>query len=726
MADRLLLANGSDLLLLANGSDHLLLASSGGATPATASPGAIVVTGASASVPTPAGAAAGSITVTGATVAAVTPPTATPGTVVVTGADVYAYGPTGVAAGSITVTGAFAGVANDQTFNMASAVIGGVAHGPIPADAADAPPIRMSICREDDLSTVVRTFDQSRGRRWIDIANDAGNGQLTVLNTDPDLGDLQELDVIRCDLYGFAAFSFLARKLEPVILNAEDRSRQETTVSGPGHISRFDKATVDPSNGFDAFPVQLDRQFNWRAPEYNDDAWINAVSLCSFADAQDTLWPTRPMGDGFPAISSAAMMWAPGSTYLDAPTGHCYFRNTFTAASTGKVILYCLIDNLGEVYVDGVKVVDVQIGDGYVNVTTAVFEVSAGVHTVAIHAENVTEGSPGGIAFALYDADASGAPVPLSTPLLISDSSWKIVPYPSSPPGMSIGEIILLVIGEWVAAGYVPAISCAFTATLDSGGNPWPVTADVGTKVGTDGFTFLLRELGGTYVELWLEPGSWTLHAWVLGTRGRDTTASIHAPTDITDPTSGNLMDLRGEIQRDPINSLLIRWPGGWHVVEDTADIAARGGKRLRGTLGLGAAPSLEEVERIAAEQLRIFGREREAIEPAHRDDGPTNRPYWAFGNRDRVLVDRDDAGTQELEVVQQISVSEDELGNVTYTPTLNDLMREAQTRHERNLQKMANGTLQGRSDVATPVSSITVPGGPTCCAPPPVTIPQS
>lgn len=152
--------------------------------------------------------------------------------------------------------------------------------------------------------------------------------------------------------------------------------------------------------------------------------------------------------------------------------------------------------------------------------------------------------NPGGVIASIYTYTADG-PTEL---LCHTDGTWKMVGYPGHPPGMTPGHVIHTVkqkakdrgsaLGSW---------NLMFTSAVDSAGNPWPVVADIASKVGTNYLTFL-QELCVTYIDVWAAPGTKDLYAWNKGTRGSVRAIDLHAPTDTTDPTTGNMYSLSNTI----------------------------------------------------------------------------------------------------------------------------------------------------------------------------------
>jgi len=153
-----------------------------------------------------------------------------------------------------------------------------------------------------------------------------------------------------------------------------------------------------------------------------------------------------------------------------------------------------------------------------------------------------------------------------------------------------------------------------------------------------------------------------------------------------------------------PVNVLLCRWIGGWREVRNEASITTYG--RREALMGLGALQSPQEVDRVAGEQLTIFADQRTAIAADLEPMGVADRPYRAFNVADTIIVPAYGGGTI-AERVRALTGSEDDNGEITYSPELGDLILEDQERHEQAIKKMADGTLEGESPVATPVADV-------------------
>lgn len=164
--------------------------------------------------------------------------------------------------------------------------------------------------------------------------------------------------------------------------------------------------------------------------------------------------------------------------------------------------------------------------------------------------------------------------------------------------------------------------------------------------------------------------------------------------------------------------ALLVRWTNGWHDVTSAAGVAAHG--RKEAALGLGASQDINEVNTVANQQLAIFADPRTEIATDLWPRDAADTPYVAFTTADRVMVPDLPGQPPSREVVQAITVTQDEDGNVTYAAELRDVLLDERERFAETLTKMANGTLGGDSRVAQPVSSVSATDTPDCCPPQP------
>lgn len=615
-----------------------------------------------------------------------------------------------------------AGVPSTQTITLRGAVAGARGakiktrrHGEAPADG-----LTVTVFRHPDYRTPVHTVTQSPttrqgvwGRKAQRRLNETGTGQMATLAGDATAAAIEAGDLVRFSLDGDAVVTWIVELIESTTIPKDGREAPALGYSGPEHLAQLRGAPVLPSLGFDVVPVEFDRGFGWQSPAFDDSAWATATAITTvtLANTAITGWPYQPFGGtGFPPVF---IIGAHDSTMTSAHIGRCYFRKTFTAPADGDYVFLLAGDNVVELYLDGALVCS---SDDTTATATKVVTLSAGDHVLAAMVDNLftpgdtlpgEAGNPHGLAVGVYPADPSGTAT-TGTPTVSTDNTWKIVEFPPSPPAMTIGEVILSVITEAQALGWIPGWEASFTKEVDSDGRPWVLATEISTKVGTSLETFLMHELAGTWCDLRAQPGGLVLDAWNLDGQGTDVALTLEAPTDPTDPTSGNLTELTHNVTPPRANQLLVQYQGGWRLVDE----AGADDVRRCEPLGLGSYRNPVMVDTIGVQELSRYKREREQIVAGVY-------PHTLIHEADigdRVTVPRFDGSTASERIVGW-SIDEDRDGVVTVAPELKDVLLGIEERFDETLKKMSNGTLGGTSRVAQPIN--TTPSTVTCCAPP-------
>lgn len=427
-----------------------------------------------------------------------------------------------------------------------TAVSGPVAYGPtISQPDTIVPPITARIIDRSTWATIV-DLDQSWGRTWENVLNEPGGGELAVDNTDPDLSLLGDDDLILFELHGHADFVLMPGDIDRQTIAPNEEVDQATTIAGPGHLAVLEEAVVYPSRGVGVRPVQTDRPFNWTSPEYDDSWWDTSTVV---ATGTTPWWYGVGSWPGGLSGILGAWMWSTDGDSTYAPAGDVFFRRDFTVTTAGLYAFVFLADDRAHIYLDGQRIIETRNWTNSDGDTASVdIELSAGVHTVAMWAQN-NPGEPGnnpaavrGVV-ALRNLDGT-----LGTVVLGTDATWQCIAYPIFLVGMTPGEVIRVCVEEAQARGALAGLTLTFTDEVDSDGQPWPLWADVSTKVGTDYLTFF-GELTNSYIDMWMSPSGFELWAWVKNTRGDAVDVTLAAPTDTSDPTSGLLLDLRHRTQ---------------------------------------------------------------------------------------------------------------------------------------------------------------------------------
>lgn len=604
---------------------------------------------------------------------------------------------------------------------------GVVVHGGSAALAAEptAPAFAAKVFRHPDYTTPHRVLTGLSDFGWQDRVGETGTATITIPNEHPDQLEVAVDDLVRFELHGSAAFMAALGNRENH-QHPGGTNSPETVLTGTGHIGLLSEMVVLPARGPGVKPVEVDRLFSWPAPEFDDTSWPAAIEI----QAQET--PSEDWGGldvdhpllpvGWPEGSGAKWIFDATGSPSWAPAGTRYARRTFTIpGGTTRVMVYFGTDWRGELYFDGQLILtqDVDAGSWVGTTSTQVVDVTPGPHTLAVWCENDVdpEGdmthNPGGFVVALYAMNPVGTLD--AYPLLVSDANWRLI-FPPSPPGMTPGEVIIIILEEAQALGYLTGWEVTFTKHVDSNGVPWPVVGDISTKVGTDYATFVLDELAQTYCDVRAQPGGLVLDAYVPGGLGGASTVDFTVAADENDPTSGNLTELTFARQATTATSFLVRWQGGWRLVDSSPD-----GRKKMASLGLGALPSEPEVDRVAGAELARKAHPRDAITTGFYSTVEADTPYVGFRPGDTVTVPGED-GTPTRERVMGITVSADSTSKESvFALELIDVLHQQWERDSTALKKLSDGTLRGDARPAQPTSSVGPAGpGPNCCPPQP------
>lgn len=154
------------------------------------------------------------------------------------------------------------------------------------------------------------------------------------------------------------------------------------------------------------------------------------------------------------------------------------------------------------------------------------------------------------------------------------------------------------------------------------------------------------------------------------------------------------------------INAVLIRWRNGWlqrgaTVMDDTSPTRIYRGEAM---LELGAALTETAAKRTADKIIEKYNRTREQITVGLEPRGESDRPYTSHRVGDKVILD----GSPVRVIGIAVKITADEAGNhvVSYAPQLGERLATEPERIATRDKKMSNGTLQGDTPVATPLSA--------------------
>lgn len=169
------------------------------------------------------------------------------------------------------------------------------------------------------------------------------------------------------------------------------------------------------------------------------------------------------------------------------------------------------------------------------------------------------------------------------------------------------------------------------------------------------------------------------------------------------------------------VNSMLIKWTGGWRTLSRSSSIAVHG--RKEGFLRLGNVTEVSEVDRIVTALFnRLAGpvvSTTATIEPS----GTGDEPYIDFAVADSITAP-DETGVPTSYRVRAMTVTEDNEGNPIFVPELRDVLEERDDAVQRWLARMTDGALGGRTASASPTpEQLPEPHGPPMLELPPFSL---
>lgn len=430
------------------------------------------------------------------------------------------------------------------TIAMGAAHRGPVAYGPrISQPGTIIPPIVAKVFRLRDHLNPVVTLDQSFARTWQEQIGEAGSGSVTLMNDDPDLALVRNGDVIRFELYGEAAFSFVVAEREKTSIARGEEHDEVTILSGPGLLSWLTSSVLIyparqpqpliggpvPDRYIQGEPVEEDRVFSWAS-------YANLVDLDMYGPTVSLGTMSDPLPEYWPPDTYTESIWVPTDQ-----TGTIYFRYGFTTSEPEcEIYLAAPANDPMMAWLDGSLMVE---SDGSVDsgetqtIGGALSDLGTDLHVLTVKLDH--QGGPGWLSVVGFGVNEEGD---FTGIVASSGTDWLAIAYPPTPPPVTAGTVLLSVIGEINSRRYNPQLGAAFSADYDSSGNPWPPLPELATKVGTTLWAFMQELADHVEFHMYHDPGR--LYAWVAGGRGDEKNVTLHGPTDPHDPNSSNLAGL--------------------------------------------------------------------------------------------------------------------------------------------------------------------------------------
>ncbi len=530
--------------------------------------------------------------------------------------------------------------------------------------------------------THVGWLEDGQGLEWRRDKSGRGGASVTVQKTSAVLPDLVAPRMLRVRYRGVTVQDALIRPRSEATYQQGEEGAQKVSLQAAGHLAVLDEVLVGPWSETSA-PTSDSQRFNFAHPDFVMPAdWVAATQLAQQQDATFN-WV------GLPPKWPAPLAWwiaSSGDTTLNAPDGQFYGRRKVTIPA-GSYAVCWTADDATEQHVDGVRQGGTLDFHGFQRVD---IKFTAGEHTFAVWWGNRVQAAdnPTGFLFALCPIDAAGT---LGAPVLVSDSSWRILARPAYVPGWKIGEIANYILDRGTAkSGQV--ITRAWTGAVDSGAVAWPTVPDLSVPA-TSSVGQFLQQLAETYTDNHMRPGSFTLDLWNKDGRGTDLATELGSGFDAV--ALPCLTSLDHTVDPPYATSLLGHYADGW--LRSSVTVA---GFYVERSLEIPNVLTISEAEQTLADLLATFGRERIQYKAGLFPRSDAQRPHIGFSEADRLFL-ADPAGTMTSVAVESITGRVDD-SKVLFDIEAGDLLFSQEERVMSWLQRMSDGAMGGRTSQST------------------------
>lgn len=500
--------------------------------------------------------------------------------------------------------------------------------------------------------TLTETTDASDPRTFDHLhtaqTNELGKVEFTTFDVDALDIQLGDLVAFYDDAVCIGGGTLRQKRTTKVSLRSEGKVTNEWFGVRP--IGVFEYGAIRPARGLGS--IATDRVWGWMGVTFDDTAWGTADEIAIITTTVAHHWQyvlgeeyygsLDPDDSAFKDVAAAWVWDSSVGTTEFAPTGDCYFRQSFTVPTgVTRVEIELVADAQADLYLEGQREVSTEYiyGDPKPgDIKRQQVDVAEGANLLAVHAVNNPDydldgdHNPAGVAWAVWSIDpATGE---RDTVLARSDDTVKMLAYPVTPPGVTPGEVLLELLTEFQASGYFTWLDPTFTDALDSAGDAWPEVGEVGTKVGYSMWK-LIQQLTTVYIDTDVDPDvvaslqEWNV--WGKGNRGSNT-AVVFAAT--SDPDTSNVTEhvVTEVLQRG--NQVLHYSRFGWWLESEVFD-----GLKIDATLGLGALESFRAVQRYAQAELDQTAHNLVEHDISILPTGTGDVPMVDFDIGDRVTI---------------------------------------------------------------------------------------
>jgi len=590
--------------------------------------------------------------------------------------------------------------------------------------------LEVEIYRYSNPLTKVNVLNGAISPKFLNELKGVGGGSFDINRNDAKIsGDptlIASRNVCKLRVDGVVTNAFLiSAKASTTLDDTNSRSKEVRTISGEGLLTWFNDGAVYPEGGIQ--PLSLDtRAFNFasvsRGSWYHSSDWVTpydvglVFTVPGIGDAQPSSWPV----DSASVPIAAHWIWGASYTVSLAPAGTCYFRYEFTTVAAATYVLYAAGDNSLALYLDGTQLATTSAGaSAFASTTKVTVTIPAGNHVIGMAVENYVQatGNQAGALLAAFTTDGVTETLQFKT----GDAGWKALPYPTTAPGWSPGEIMLKLLSEAQARGvlFPTYLTPTFTATTDSNGLAWAGPLNWSFDVGTSMFD-VLTKLQETVCNAWIDPDTYQFN--MVAVRGVDRTVFVYdvdGVTALSTPISliagKHLRKAQTQAKGKIKNNLLVKTDSGWLDVNDSTSQGIYG--VIEGNLSTNTTPQI--ATQLATVMFAQYSTEEEGATYDVYLSATDPKPNIDFHVADFVLAP-DDTGLMVPRQIMTISTEKATNGRPLYTFEFDTVFQSNEIKIGRIVQKLSGGTIGASSSNTSPDSIF---GAPYIIPPNPPTI---
>lgn len=340
-----------------------------------------------------------------------------------------------------------------------------------------------------------------------------------------------------------------------------------TIYNGRGLAGLLDRYPFRPQLGYNRQPYSDRVSFSAFHSAYADhlsSPWEDAIEI---ADVGGVSARYTGLPNGYPHFEGV-WIGVPGTDDLEAPVGRWWWLDDVTFPEDQLVAWFTAGDNRYRLFAGGLQVAEVSndrdTHSGFAESHLTILFFTAGTYRIGglvVNPDSTNEDPPDGegavitgnpTAFTghMRDIDGRGA---LGAVLWETSTDARVLGFPDNPPGMTIPEILAVVLDEADDDGVDPLFTLADHGSFDE-----IETVTVDRK---DNLLKVLRDdWADIYCDWHVPPDALELHVWPPGDRG--SASGVTYETD-DDPNAANLLYLESAKLDDGTDYLIVDWLGG-------------------------------------------------------------------------------------------------------------------------------------------------------------------